>query len=50
MPRPPSYSQERQDRNRVKANKKAQKLAAKAAAKEQHLDNANAEAKAASKD
>ena len=50
MPRPPNYSQERQDRDRAKANKKAQKLAAKAAAKEQDLDNASAEVKAESKD
>lgn len=35
MPRPPNYSMERKDRERAKANKKAEKLAAKAAAREQ---------------
>ena len=35
MPRPPNYNQERRDRDRIKAEKKAEKLAAKAAKKEQ---------------
>ena len=35
MPRPPNYSMERKDRERAKAAKKAEKLAAKAAAREQ---------------
>jgi hypothetical protein len=34
MPRTPNYSMERKDRDRAKAAKKAEKLAAKAAAKE----------------
>lgn len=34
MPRPPNYNQERKDRDRIKAEKKAEKLAAKAAKKE----------------
>lgn len=34
MPRPPNYNQERQERDRAKAKKKAEKLALKAAAKE----------------
>ena len=34
MPRPPNYSMERKDRERAKAQKKADKLAAKAAARE----------------
>jgi len=45
MPRPPNYSQERKDRDRAKANKKAEKLAAKAATKEKSLDNVQAGAK-----
>ena len=40
MPRPPNYSQERKDRERIKAAKKAEKDAAKKAAREQV--NANA--------
>jgi hypothetical protein len=35
MPRTPNYSMERKDRDRAKAAKKAEKLAAKAAAKEE---------------
>ncbi len=35
MPRPPNYSMERKDRDRAKAQKKADKLAAKAAAREE---------------
>ncbi len=31
MPRPPNYNQERKDRDRIKAAKKAEKLAAKQA-------------------
>jgi hypothetical protein len=34
MPRPPNYNQERKERERIKAAKKAEKLAAKAAARE----------------
>ena len=34
MARPPNYSHERKERERAKANKKAEKLAAKAAARE----------------
>ncbi|MET3661087.1 hypothetical protein [Aquamicrobium ahrensii] len=34
MARPPNYNQERKERDRAKAAKKAEKLAAKAAAKE----------------
>lgn len=34
MPRPTNYNQERRDRDRAKAMKKADKLAAKAEAKE----------------
>lgn len=34
MPRPPNYSQERKERERAKANKKAEKLASRAAARE----------------
>lgn len=34
MPRPPNYNHERKDRERIKAEKKAEKLAAKAAKKE----------------
>jgi hypothetical protein len=34
MPRPPNYSQERKDRERIKAAKKAEKQAAKEAARE----------------
>lgn len=34
MPRPPNYNQERLERDRAKAKKKADKLAAKAEAKE----------------
>lgn len=35
MPRPPNYSQERKDRERIKAAKRAEKQAAKQAAREQ---------------
>lgn len=45
MPRPPNYNQERQDRDRAKAAKKAEKLAAKAAAKQQHSTEAERKAK-----
>lgn len=40
MPRPPNYSQERKDRDRVKAAKKAEKLADKQAKRQ---GNANAD-------
>ncbi len=39
MPRPPNYSMERKDRDRAKAAKKAEKLAAKAAARERKRDD-----------
>ncbi|MBX3581468.1 MAG: hypothetical protein KF810_06210 [Rhizobiaceae bacterium] len=48
MPRPPNYSMERKDRERAKAQKKADKLAAKAAARERggnaQADDAEAQA------
>jgi len=50
MPRPPNYSQDRQDRDRAKANKKAQKLAAKAAAKDHVIEKTDAERKTESAD
>ena len=34
MPRPPNYNHERKERERIKAAKKAEKLAAKQAARE----------------
>ena len=34
MPRPPNYNMERKDRERIKAAKKAEKMAAKAEARE----------------
>lgn len=36
MPRPPNYSQERLDRDKAKAKKKAEKLAIKTEAREQN--------------
>jgi hypothetical protein len=46
MPRPPNYSQERKDRERVKAAKKAEKQAAKDAARERSKGIAAPEAEA----
>jgi len=45
MPRPPNYNHERMERDRAKAAKKAEKLAAKAAARERGADKAETEAK-----
>lgn len=42
MPRPPNYNHERMERDRAKAAKKAEKLAAKAAARERGADKAEA--------
>jgi hypothetical protein len=41
MPRPPNYSQERKDRERIKAAKKAEKQAAKEAARERSKEIAD---------
>ena len=38
MPRPPNYNQERKERDRVKAIKKAEKLAAKTAKKQSETE------------
>lgn len=43
MPRPPNYNHERQERERAKARKKAEKLAAKAANKERPPEVAEVE-------
>jgi hypothetical protein len=43
MARPPNYSQERKERDRVKAARKAEKLAAKAAARERGKSEPEAE-------
>lgn len=40
MPRPPNYNHERKERDRIKAAKKAEKLAAKAAKKQSETDEA----------
>lgn len=45
MPRPPNYSHERNERDRAKANKKAEKLAAKAAARERETPDTESETK-----
>jgi hypothetical protein len=50
MARPPNYNYERQERDRAKANKKAEKLAAKAAAKERDADKADAAVKTESEE
>lgn len=50
MARPPNYSHERKERDRAKANKKAEKLAAKAAARERGGDKDESEAKPASEE
>lgn len=42
MPRPPNYNHERMERDRAKAAKKAEKLAAKAAARERSADKVEA--------
>ena len=42
MARPPNYGQERKDRERIKAAKKAEKLAAKAAARDRAKGEDNA--------
>lgn len=44
MARPPNYSHERKERDRAKANKKAEKLAAKAAAKERVATSSDGDA------
>jgi hypothetical protein len=44
MPRPPNYSQERKDRERIKAAKKAEKQAAKESARERSKEIAKPEA------
>jgi hypothetical protein len=46
MPRPPNYNQERKERDRIKAAKKAEKLAAKAAAREKSKVAADTETQA----
>ena len=43
MARPPNYNHERMERDRAKANKKVEALAAKAAAKDRGADKAPAE-------
>jgi hypothetical protein len=44
MPRPPNYNQERKDRDRAKAAKKAEKLAAKAENRKRKADDVDAPA------
>jgi hypothetical protein len=44
MPRPPNYSQERKDRERIKAAKKAEKQSAKEAARERSKGIADSKA------
>jgi len=46
MPRPPNYSQERKDRERIKAAKKTEKQATKEAARERSKGIADPKAEA----